>query len=71
MTGYYAPTSRFGTPQDFKYFVDMCHSNNIGVILDWVPAHFCKDDHGLRLFDGTPIYEHQDAYRAEKRGWGR
>lgn len=70
VTGYYAPTSRYGSPQDFKYFVDQCHQHNIGVILDWVPAHFCKDAHGLRMFDGTPLFEHQDMYRAEKRGWG-
>ncbi|WP_414046713.1 1,4-alpha-glucan branching protein GlgB [Macrococcus equi] len=70
VTGYYAPTSRYGTPQDFKYFVDYCHQHDIGVILDWVPAHFCKDDHGLRMFDGTPLFEHQNPYRAEKRGWG-
>ncbi|MGK0552953.1 1,4-alpha-glucan branching protein GlgB [Macrococcus capreoli] len=70
VTGYYAPTSRYGTPQDFKYFVDQCHQQGVGVILDWVPAHFCKDDHGLRMFDGTPLFEHPDPYRAEKRNWG-
>lgn len=69
-TGYYAPTSRFGTPNDFKYFIDQCHQHHIGVLLDWVPAHFCKDDHGLRLFDGTPQFEYTDPFLAEKEQWG-
>jgi len=70
VTGYFAPTSRFGTPDDFKFFVDTCHQNGIGVILDWVPAHFPKDDYSLRWFDGTALYEHLDSRLAEHRDWG-
>ncbi|WP_274650409.1 1,4-alpha-glucan branching protein GlgB [Paenibacillus humicola] len=70
VTGYYSATSRYGSPQQLMRFVDRCHERGLGVILDWVPGHFCKDDHGLRLFDGTPIYEGSDWKRAEKPLWG-
>ncbi|MFO7587517.1 MAG: 1,4-alpha-glucan branching protein GlgB, partial [Gemmatimonadota bacterium] len=70
VSGYYAPTSRYGTPDDFRFFVDHCHRHGVGVIVDWVPAHFPRDDFALRRFDGTALYEHDDPRLGEHPDWG-
>ncbi|MDL2280281.1 1,4-alpha-glucan branching protein GlgB [Selenomonadales bacterium OttesenSCG-928-I06] len=69
-TGYYSVTSRYGSCEDFMYFIDKCHQADIGIILDWVPGHFCKDAHGLAKFDGSPLYEYGESWRAENYEWG-
>jgi 1,4-alpha-glucan branching enzyme len=70
ITGYYAPTVRYGSPDDLRYLVDYCHQHGVGVLMDWVPAHFPKDDFALRRFDGTALYEHEDTRRGEHPDWG-
>lgn len=70
VTGYYSVNSRYGSPTELKAFIDSCHQNEIGVIMDWVPAHFPKDEHGLAMFDGTHLFEHPDSRRGEHREWG-
>ena len=70
VTGYYSANSRYGSPKELKEFIDRCHKAGIGVIMDWVPAHFPRDAHGLRLFDGTPLFEHPDSRLGEHKEWG-
>ncbi|WP_034670414.1 1,4-alpha-glucan branching enzyme [Ectobacillus panaciterrae] len=69
-TGYYSPTSRYGNPEDLMYFIDQCHQQGLGVLLDWVPGHYCKDAHGLYMFDGEPVYEYMNEHVRENSVWG-